>query len=203
MRGRASSWCGSPGAHAPNALPRPLAPLRPSHPRYSRSATRARRPGARRARAGSLTMPPIDVVIPVHGAAAATRRCVDGVLAARSQRPFEVIVVDDASPDAELSAYLRGLAKEGRITLLEERESRGYAAAVNRALALHDDRDVVVLQSDAVVSNDWLDRLAYHAHREARVGAVAPFCSSSGIANYPRLAQQNPLPDAATVSAYD
>src|SRR6185369_12484952 len=51
--------------------------------------------------------------------------------------------------------------------------------------------------------NDWLDRLAYHAHRESGVGAVAPFCSSGGIANYPRLHEANALPDPATVGAYD
>jgi hypothetical protein len=44
-------------------------------------------------------------------------------------------------------------------TLIEQPVHQGYAAALNRAFALHRDRDVVVLQSDAEVANDWLDRL--------------------------------------------
>jgi GT2 family glycosyltransferase/glycosyltransferase involved in cell wall biosynthesis len=146
---------------------------------------------------------PVDVIVAVHGAAAATRRCIDSVLAAAQQRAFELIVVDDASSDAELSRFLRELAAGGRITLLEQPERRGFAAAVNRALTVHGDRDVVVLHSDAVVANDWLDRLAWHAQREPGVGAVVPFSSSGGIAGYPRLHAANPLPDAAGVAAFD
>ncbi|HLK02250.1 MAG TPA: glycosyltransferase family 2 protein [Streptosporangiaceae bacterium] len=41
-------------------------------------------------------MPTISVVIPVHGVADYLERCLDSVL---SQHPFEVIAVDDASPD--------------------------------------------------------------------------------------------------------
>jgi len=150
-----------------------------------------------------LTVLPIDIVIPVRGAAAAARRCIDSVLAARSQRPREIVVVDDASNDAELRRYLRELARDQRITLLEQEETRGYAAAVNRAIALHDDRDVVLLQSDTVVANDWLDRLAYHGEREAKVGAVAPFCNRGAAANYPRLDADNPLPESPAVAALD
>jgi glycosyltransferase involved in cell wall biosynthesis len=120
-----------------------------------------------------------------------------------SQRPREIVVVDDASNDAELRRYLRELARDQRITLLEQEETRGYAAAVNRAIALHDDRDVVLLQSDTVVANDWLDRLAYHGEREAKVGAVAPFCNRGAAANYPRLDADNPLPESPAVAALD
>jgi len=148
-------------------------------------------------------VPPVDIIIPVHGAAAATRRCVDSVLAAKQQREFELIVVDDASRDPELSRYLRDLADGGRIALLEQPERQGFAAAVNRALAVHGDRDAVILHSDAVVANDWLDRLAYHAEREPGVGMVVPFSSSGDSAGYPRLHAANPLLDAAGVAALD
>ena len=148
-------------------------------------------------------MLPVDIVIPVRGAAAATRRCVDSVLAARQQRAFELVVVDDASGDAELTGFLRELARDGRITLLEQPEPQGFAAAVNRALTAHGERDAVILHSDAVVANDWLDRLAYHAQREPGVGVVAPFSSRGGVAGYPRLQAANALPDAAGVALLD
>ena len=148
-------------------------------------------------------MPPVDIIIAVHGAAALVRRCVDSVLAAKQQRDCELIVVDDASGDPDLSRYLGELVDGGRITLLEQPECQGFAAAVNRALALHGDRDAVILHSDAVVANDWLDRLASHAQREPGVGVVVPFASSGGIAGYPRLHAANPLPDAAGIAATD
>lgn len=48
----------------------------------------------------SSAMPTISVVIPVHGVAAYLARCLDSVL---SQHPFEVIAVNDASPDDSAS----------------------------------------------------------------------------------------------------
>jgi len=152
---------------------------------------------------GGLTVLPVDVIVPVHGALAATRRCLDSVLAATQKRDYELIVVDDASRDPELSRYLGDLVAGGRITLLTQPERQGFAAAVNRALALHSDRDAVILHSDAVVANDWLDRLAWHAQREPGVGVVVPFASSGGSAGYPRLHAANPLPDAAGIAATD
>ena len=146
---------------------------------------------------------PVDIIVPVHGAAAATRRCVESVLAAKQQLPFELIIVDDANADPDLVRYLRGEAQLGRVTLLEQPVHAGFAAAVNRGLALHADRDVVVLHSDAFVANDWLDRLAYHAQREPGIASVAPFSNRGSPANYPRLQAANRLPDAEGLAKLD
>jgi glycosyltransferase involved in cell wall biosynthesis len=45
-------------------------------------------------------MPIVDVVVPVHRGAEATRRCIESVLAAQNRTAYELVVVDDASPDA-------------------------------------------------------------------------------------------------------
>lgn len=126
----------------------------------------------------------IDIIVPVHDAAAATRRCLDSVLAAPRGVPFELVVVDDGSTDAELRKDLAELASGGRVTLLVQPERLGYAAAVNRGLALHPDRDAVVLHSDAVVAGDWLDRLAGHAAADPSAGIVVPFTGRGGPAVY-------------------
>src|SRR5262249_28066646 len=70
-------------------------------------------------------------------------------------------------------------------------------------LALHPDRDAVILHSDAFVANDWLDRLAYHAQREPAIATVAPFTNRGGSANYPRLDANNRVPDADTLARLD
>jgi GT2 family glycosyltransferase/glycosyltransferase involved in cell wall biosynthesis len=145
----------------------------------------------------------VDIVIAVHDAPEAARRCLASVFAAKPQRAFEVVVVDDASGDAELLRHLRELARDERITLVESLERQGFAAAINRGVAVHPKRDVVILHSDAVVANDWLDRLCWHAQREPGVGAVAPFCTRGGVAGYPHLETANPLPDAAGIASLD
>ena len=147
-------------------------------------------------------MIPVDVVVPVIDNPGATRRCIDGVLASSNQRPFHLVVVVDAAPDRDLTNYLQPLQERGVVTLLDQPSPQGYPAAVNRAFDLHRDRNVVVLDPDAVVVGDWLDRLAQHAS-ERSVGVVATFTSRSGSATYPLPQADNALPPGQTAATLD
>ena len=50
-------------------------------------------------------------------------------------------------------------ASGGRLTLISHTDNRGFVATANEGMALHPDRDVVLLT--AIPSADgWLDRLA-------------------------------------------
>lgn len=147
-------------------------------------------------------MTQIDVVVPVFRDADATRRCVESVLSSASPLPFELVIVNDASPEPELAGYVRDVAARGQATLIEQASTQGYAAAINRAFALHRDRDQVVLQSDAEVAGDWLQRLARHAGGRD-VGVVGTFTNAVGAATYPLADTDNLLPRGYTVASLD
>jgi glycosyltransferase involved in cell wall biosynthesis/GT2 family glycosyltransferase len=145
----------------------------------------------------------VDVVVPVHRGLDAVTRCIESVLSSAQRTPFELIVVDDASPESELVHWLRSERDCGRLTLLQQPSHDGFATAVNRALSLHPERDVVVLSGDVEVAGDWLDRLAAHASKGRDVGAVVPFTGDGGIAGYPRAQGSGTLPDGHTVASLD
>ena len=127
----------------------------------------------------------IDVVIPVYRGAAATRACLDSVLSSRAATPCEIVVVDDATPEPEIAALLDAHAAEGRVTLLRNPRNLGFVQSVNRGMALHPDRDVVLLNSDTVVANDWLGRMHAHLHSAEDVATVTPFSNNATICSYP------------------
>ncbi|HET7403286.1 MAG TPA: glycosyltransferase [Usitatibacter sp.] len=145
----------------------------------------------------------IDIVVPVYRSLAATRRCIESVLAAPCAEPREVVVIDDASPEPALSAWLRVLAQEGRITLLAHPANTGFVASANEGMALHPDRDVVLLNSDTQVAPGWLDRLAACARREPNVATVTPFTNNGSLCSYPRFAAPNALPRDMDTAALD
>jgi GT2 family glycosyltransferase len=136
----------------------------------------------------------IDVVIPVYRGLRETRRCVESVLASRQAAPFETVVIDDATPEAQIASWLDSLAGEGRITLLRNPANLGFVASVNRGMSHHPDRDVVLLNSDTEVANDWLDRLAACAGREPRIATVTPFSNNATICSYPFEGWQGEIP---------
>jgi glycosyltransferase involved in cell wall biosynthesis/GT2 family glycosyltransferase len=146
---------------------------------------------------------PIDVIVPVFRDLEATRRCIDSVLASTVRVPYELVVVDDACAESALAAYLRDLAAQGRATLVSQPVTQGLAAALNRAFALHRDRDKIVLHSDAEVTGDWLDRLSHHANATG-IGVVGTFTNAVGSATYPALDRDNAaLPQSYTTASLD
>jgi len=146
---------------------------------------------------------PVDVIIPVFRDLAATRRCVASVLEHTAPEEARLIVVDDASPEPELSAWVRTQAEEGRLLLLRNEQNLGFAGAVNRAIALGGVADVVLLNSDTEVPPAWLSRLRRCAASGGKVATVTPFSNNATICSYPQFCEASPLPEGLTVHGLD
>lgn len=137
--------------------------------------------------------PQVDVIIPVFAGAQETLRCLWSVLTAPVKTPFQLIVINDAGPVPELNAMLRSLAARDLFTLEQHRVNLGFVKTVNHGLKMHRDRDVVILNSDTEVYNDWLDRLLAHATQHPRLGTLTPLSNNATICSYPETLSDNRL----------
>jgi len=144
----------------------------------------------------------VDVVVPVYGSRALALQAIGSVLGAETREAYELVVVDDASPDALLRGELEALAKAGLITLVVNERNVGFVGSVNRGFDLHPGRDVVLLNSDARVFGDWLDRLLA-ALRTSRTATATPLSNAATILSYPATLCENRLPVAADVAQWD
>lgn len=144
----------------------------------------------------------VDVVMPVYGSRALVLQAIDSVFAAETKEAYELVVVDDASPDPVLRGELEALARAGLITLLVNERNLGFVGSVNRGFALHADRDVVLLNSDTKVFGGWLDRLMA-ALRTERTATATPLSNAATILSYPATLCDNRLPADAQVAQWD
>lgn len=138
--------------------------------------------------------PVVDIVVPVYGGRGETLRCLRSVLAAPVKAAYELVVIDDASPDRPLSEALRQLAARGLFTLHRHEGNRGFVRSVNHGLGLHPQRDVVILNADTEVHNDWLDRLLAIGASDPRIASVTPMSNNATICSYPETLHDNWLP---------
>lgn len=145
----------------------------------------------------------VDIIVPVYRGLQETRACLESVLANPQSTKFELIVIDDYSPEAELSAWLEDMAGKNKFTLLKNLSNLGFVQTVNRGMKLHSDRDVILLNSDAIVANDWLDRLLNCAYRDARIATVTPFSNNATICSYPKFNEDNELPIDLNLATLD
>ena len=84
---------------------------------------------------------------------------------------------------------LNSYRERSAITLLRNEVNMGFTRTVNSGMALHADRDVVLLNSDTIVHGDWLDRMVACAYSAPNVASVNPLTSQFGcnVSCYPAL----------------
>lgn len=138
---------------------------------------------------------PVDVVVPVYNAAADVRHCIDSVLA-RTPALSRLVLIDDGSPDPAVGEYFRALSARGdaRIELLRNDRNLGFTATANRGLR-ESTRDVVLLNSDTIVTRGWLEALVACAASDARIATVTPFSNNAEICSFPRICEAQPVPE--------
>ena len=128
----------------------------------------------------------IDIIVPVFAGREETLNCLESLFRTTDLEIGDVVVVNDASPEAELCEALLKLAAEDRITLLTNASNLGFAGAANRAMRLHPDRDVILLNSDTEVFGNWVQRLRRSASASVEIGTVTPLGEGGSITDYSR-----------------
>jgi GT2 family glycosyltransferase len=103
--------------------------------------------------------PRASVVVPVHGRAGLTRRCLETVLADLPDR-CEIVVVDDASAD-DTPRTLESFGAAIRVLRLEE--NGGFAVACNAGAEVAAGEHLVFLNNDTEPRAGWLEALLRHA----------------------------------------
>jgi GT2 family glycosyltransferase len=133
----------------------------------------------------------VDIIVPVYKGHAETLRCLYSVLRAQNHAPVNLVVIDDSSPEPALSADLLRLAQAGLFTLLVNESNLGFVKTVNRGLRLHEDRDVLLLNSDTEVHDHWIDRLLAHARSAQDIATITPLSNNATICSYPQTLVNN------------
>ena len=140
--------------------------------------------------------------MPVCDGAAVVRPCLDSLFASIDGTTI-VQVIDDGSRDPELRAWLDGLAQSGRIRLVRHDRPQGFPAAANAGIRAARGRDVILLNSDTLLPEAWLERLRAAAYAAKDIGSVTPFSNNASILSYPGDASRNPRPTQIEVERLD
>ncbi len=160
------------------------------------------------------TRPDIIVIVPVYRDLIRTRSCLESLLEslpAGKNRPAaktHVLIIDDASPEPGMTEMLGEIARDNRVTVHRNARNLGFSASVNIGLqaalpaktrnrrpGTDGGRDVVLLNSDTLVAEGWLEELQTVAWSDAAIGTVTPLSGDATIMSYPDLAG-NAVPTA-------
>lgn len=144
----------------------------------------------------------VDIIICVHNALEDVIKCLSSVLR-HTSHPYTLILVDDGS-DTETCDYLQCFAKDNSVQLIRNESARGYTLAANQGIRASRSPYLLLLNSDTVVSAEWLDRMIACAESDPDIGIVGPLSNTASWQSIPDIEQDgdwcsNPLPAEMTV----
>ncbi|MGG3810902.1 glycosyltransferase [Methylorubrum rhodesianum] len=141
--------------------------------------------------ASDLDNAAVVVVVPVYKGFEETLAAIYNTLKNSQTTPFCLLVINDHGPDDKLNAYLSDLSGRGLFKYESNPQNVGFVRTVNRALEICAGKDVILLNSDAIPYNDWIDRLVQHAYRFPDIATVTPLSNNATIFSYPRMNYNN------------
>lgn len=111
--------------------------------------------------------PKISVIVPVYKAEKYLHRCVDSILA-QTFTDFEVLLIDDGSPDRSGEICDEYAEKDSRVRVFHK-ENRGVSSARNLAIDMAKGLWVTFVDSDDWISIEHLSSLLPHATYDAKL----------------------------------
>jgi len=143
--------------------------------------------------------PPTAIVIPVYNAYEELRDCIASIQKHTDLTENRVIVIDDASNDARIREFLGGLSN---IEFISNEQNIGYTKTCNKGISLAATHDVVLLNSDTIVTPRWLESLRIAAYSFAEIGTATALSDNAGAFSVPIPNRQNKKPDGIDYPDY-
>lgn len=126
-------------------------------------------------------MPATSILIVSHNELyQTTAPCLESIFTSGAGSDFEVIVVDNNSSDGT-PVYLRAMMeREPRLKCIFNESNRGFAGGNNDGLKMAAGGVLILLNSDCIVTGNWIEGLCAPLLQDPLIGLVGPVSNSTG-----------------------
>lgn len=144
----------------------------------------------------------VDVVICIHNALADVIECLDSVVL--NSENYNLILVDDCS-DSPTEEYLNNFSQKNNCKLVVNRKRLGYVKSANMGLRASKGDLIVLLNSDTIVSSNWINKMKEAFDEGA--GIVGPLSNCATWQSIPTVRidndwANNDLPESYNVEDF-
>ncbi|WP_133154588.1 glycosyltransferase, partial [Vibrio splendidus] len=146
-----------------------------------------------------------DVIICVYNALEDVQICIESVVRHSYESINKIIIVNDYSDDVT-TKYLKSVeARYDKICLINNEVNLGYTKSANVGLSSSKADFRIILNSDTIVTPDWVSKLSNVAFQSNNVGIVGPISNAAGSQSVPSVKGTkgqtaiNKLPDGFSI----
>ena len=141
------------------------------------------------------------IVVPIFNGPVWVEQCLASLMSTVRERDL-VLMIDDASQDPDLLQILEKFKADKRFILQRNDINMGYTKCVNKGFEAFPERDVILLNSDTVVGQRWIENLTYVAYSRTRIATVTPMSNNAGAFSSPVVGRENQLPTTEGIHSY-
>lgn len=146
----------------------------------------------------------LTVVLPVYGDPTATAICLRSLERQKIEGSvLKAIIINDNPGDAEIARVCAEAGAVENFHLVENRRNLGFVESVNRAFAMCEGDDVLLLNADVVLPPGAIQRLRACAYSANDIGTVVPFSNNAELTSFPRMLHAAPLPSLIEIEYLD
>lgn len=150
------------------------------------------------------TVKKVDIIIPIFNAYDYTKQCIESVLKNTKLNKNTLILINDKSTDPKMADMLNAFVKDNpnrSIKLVNNKENLGFVKCVNLGMKMSNN-DVVLLNSDTEVTENWLVKLQNTAYSAENIATVTPLSNNATLASIPNFMEDNELPSYIKMEDY-
>lgn len=139
----------------------------------------------------------ITIIIPIFNAFDEVCKCIDSILA-NTNTPYHILLINDCSTDPRIAELLLSYASNNNINVITNSQNMGYVKSINIGIRSCNN-DVVLLNSDTIVTNRWLEKITLAAYTDTNIMTVTPLSNAAGVFSVPIENINNELPENASL----
>ena len=135
-------------------------------------------------------IPFVQIVIPVFNACMDVEECIRSIIDS-THSPFEIILSDDGSGEYTEQRIKNWINLDPRVKYFRHKENVGYTRNINSAIQKCVAEFIVLLNSDTIVTNGWIDKLYEGMQTADNVAAVGPLSNAASWQSIPKTKAAN------------
>lgn len=142
--------------------------------------------------------PTCTIIIPVYNALNEVEACIKSVIKHTNLDKNNLIIMDDCSPDDRVEPLLKSFAGINGIEIFRNEKNIGYTRNINRGISKSNSSDILLLNSDTIVTRNWLQKMQIAAYTDTKIGTVTAVSNNAGAFSVPQ-AGTNIIPEGITI----
>lgn len=142
----------------------------------------------------------VDIIIPIYNAFEELQVCLDSIYKNTDLINNRLILINDCSPDKRIRPFLDEQGKKtNSIIVIHNKSNNGFSANINVGLEQSLENDVILLNSDTIVTKNWVEKIIQCAYSDSSIATVTPLSNNATLCSVPAFCAENILPDNMSV----